>query len=195
MNYEVITLYKKGEPITDFALERNLLLEKAKTEWVLFLDSDEKMSGELTNEILKQVQDDKYQGYKIKRIDWFMGKWLKYGETGDIWLLRFGKKSAGKWKRKVHEYWDIKNVGKLKWTILHYPKWSITKINQYSEVDAQEFGKFEYWQLVKPVAKFILNYFFKLGFLDGKAGFIHAYLMALQSLIVRVKQYERSLSC
>lgn len=191
MNYTKIILYKKGGAIIDFASARNQTLKKAKSEWIFFVDTDEKVSKDLENEILKLVQDDKIDGYFIKRIDYFFGRWLKFGETGNIKLLRLGKKGAGIWRRRVHEFWDIKNAGKLKNPLFHYPKWSIGKINQYSDIDAKEFSQFRFYDVIlKPIGKFILNYFLKLGFLDGLAGYIHAYLMSFQSLVVRVKQYD-----
>lgn len=191
MDITKLTLNKKD--ITDFAAERNKLLAKAKTEWALFVDSDEKISKELQDEILS-LRSRMTDGYYIKRQDFFMGRWLKYGETGNIKLLRLGKRKAGSWKRKVHEYWDIKNAGELKNSLLHYPHKNIhefiKKINFYSEIDAEEFGEFRYFNLIKPVAKFLQNYFLKLGFLDGFPGFVMAFMMSFQSLVVRVKQYE-----
>lgn len=183
-----LTLQTK-KPITDFALERNLLLHKAKTLWVFFVDTDEEITTELKKEI--ETLDLVNDGYYVKRKDYFMGQWLRFGETGSIKLLRLGKRDAGIWKRRVHEYWDIKNAGELKNPLKHYPVWSIAKINFYSDLDAKEFDRFRYHEVIfKPVGKFILNYFLRLGFLDGFPGFVHAYLMSFQSLVVRVKQYD-----
>lgn len=193
MKFTKIILFKKDEPITDFAKERNEALKKAKTEWVLFVDSDEKISPGLNKEIPMAIEMTRYDGYYIKRIDYFWGKWLRFGETGNIKLLRLGKRGAGVWKRRVHEYWDIKNVGKLKNPLWHYPNWSIKKINYYSDIDAKEFPRFYYHEVfLKPIGKFVLNYFFRWGFLDGWPGFVHAWLMSFQSLVVRVKQYDLS---
>lgn len=181
----------KNYPITDFAHERNALLDKAKTEWVLFVDTDEKVTPELEKEIYDTIVKTKYDGFYIRRKDFFMGRWLRFGETGKIKLLRLGKKGAGKWVRKVHEFWDIKNAGELKNPLLHYPTQSIEKINFYSEIDAHEFGYFSFPEVFyKPVGKFLQNYFLRLGFLDGFAGFVHAWMMSFQSLVVRVKQYD-----
>ena len=190
MKFTKVILFQKGKKIIDFATARNRALTKAKEEWVLFLDTDEVLSRDLKKEILEQDKNNKVDGYFIKRIDYFWGKWLRFGETGNIRLLRLGRKGAGIWKRKVHEFWDIKNSGNLKNVILHYPEWSINKINAYSEIDAKEFSSFHFYDLLKPVGKFFLNYFLKLGLLDGLAGFIHAYLMSFQSLVVRIKQYD-----
>lgn len=187
-----ITL-KTDYPITDFAAERNRLLEKAPDGWVFFVDSDEEVTEELDKEILDAARMTAHRGYYIKRRDYFFGKWLKFGETGDIRLLRLGKKNAGKWVRKVHEYWDINNVGLLKNPLLHYPhkniKSFIEKINFYTELEREVF---KYKNLGKPFAKFVLNYFIKLGFLDGMAGFVHVFMMAFQSIVMRVKEYEKT---
>ena len=61
---EILTLKKPN--ITDFAKERNLLLEKSKSEWVLFIDSDEKLSDELKNE-LSNLKPQNYSAFVIKR--------------------------------------------------------------------------------------------------------------------------------
>lgn len=190
MNFTRKVLFEKDKPISDFAAARNKLLHEAKGDWVLFLDTDEKLSLELEKEIMSTIDDAKYDGYYIKRKDYFLGKWLRFGETGNIKLLRLGRKGVGRWRRRVHEFWDIKNAGQLKNPILHHPKWSIKKINAYSDIDAKEFGPFSYRDLLKPAGKFFVNYILKFGFLDGLPGFIHAYLMSFQSLVVRVKQYD-----
>jgi len=68
---------------------------------------------------------------------------------------------------------------------------------RYSPLDAgqlsQENKPFTYWRLqFNPKAKFIQNYFLKLGFLDGYLGLFQAYLMSVQSLTVRVFQWQKS---
>ena len=194
---EVVVL-KKEEPIKDFSKVRNEALKSAKNEWVLFVDDDEEVSDELENEILKYVQDDKIDGYFIPRKDFFFGKRLMFGETGNIKLLRLGRKNAGRWQRKVFEVWKIRGVGKvgeMREELRHYPHPTIfdfiKSVNFYSDIDAREFAYFNYLEVFfKPVGKFGQNYFLKLGFLDGLAGFVFAFMMSFQSLVVRVKQYD-----
>jgi len=96
------------ENIEDFAKERNVLLRKTKSEWVLFLDTDEKLSPELKKEI-SELDPKGHSGFIIKRKILFLGK-----EIGKDRVLRLAKKNAGKWVRKVHETWQIKGkVGAL----------------------------------------------------------------------------------
>src|SRR5258708_22553878 len=178
---------------SNFAQQRNFGLSKANSDWVLFLDADEIITLELKREILDvNFQTDDYNGFYIKRRDYFMGRQLKYGETGNIKLLRLGKKNAGKWKRSVHETWEIKErVGELKNTIHHYPHQTIREfiddINFYSTIHAQENKKTKFanifYIITYPLGKFFVNYFLKLGFLDGGEGIVMAIFMSLHSFL------------
>jgi glycosyltransferase involved in cell wall biosynthesis len=200
---EVITLKKRN--INDFAKERNTLLAKAKSEWVFFLDSDEVITKELEKEILEAVKNKDVQGYFITRRDYFFGRELKYGEFstfgvfGNSRILRLGRKNAGKWKRIVHEYWDIKGKkGILKNPLFHYPHKTlgsfITSINHFSSLHAvalkSERKKSNIYRIVIwPPGKFIYNYIFRLGFLDGMQGFVAALMMSFHSFLSWTKLY------
>lgn len=182
----------------DFASQRNFGLQKAQNNWVLFVDADEEVSPLLRQEIIEKTQSQTfYQGFCLKRKDFFHGRWLKYGETGQISLLRLAKKNAGIWSRPVHEVWQISgSVGYLKNPLLHYHQISLgdflERINRYTSVNAKylfDQGRREniFSMIFFPSVKFVQNYFFKLGFLDGFPGLIMAFLMSFHSLTTRVK--------
>lgn len=178
----------------DYSAQRNFGLSKAKNEWVLFIDADELVSQDLRNELLtinNKLSD--YSGFYIKRRDVFLGKELKHGEAGNIKLLRFGRKDAGKFKRKVHEYWHIEGkVGKLRGDLIHNAhkdlRGFIAKISRYSRLHAKQnqieckkssIAKIILW----PVGKFLYNYFYKVAILDGLSGFVISVLMSFHSFI------------
>ncbi len=182
----------------DFSGQRNFGLEKAEGEWVLFVDGDEEVSDKLKNEIQNSINNN-ISGYFIKRTDYFLGRWLKFGETGDLFLLRLAHKNKGVWKGKVHEIWEVGGkVDKLKNPLLHYPHPTISefleKINLYSSGRAEELyksgDKTNYISIILyPLGKFIYNYFVKLGFLDGMPGLILAIIMCFHSFLVRSKLF------
>ncbi|MEK7166325.1 MAG: glycosyltransferase family 2 protein, partial [Patescibacteria group bacterium] len=108
--------------VNDFASLRNLGLELARNEWVFFLDADEEIPPELSQEIREAITNKHKSGYLVKRKDYFLGKTLRYGETAGVKLLKLGRKSAGNWRRRVHEVWDIKGeIGELEASLLHFP--------------------------------------------------------------------------
>jgi len=94
----------------DFSAQRNFGLEKAKNDWVLFIDADEEISLSLQYEItnLLSQQFNPETGFYVKRVDEMWGRKLLHGEVGNCFLLRLAKKDAGKWVGKVHEVWKIK---------------------------------------------------------------------------------------
>lgn len=183
----------------DFAFQRNFGLAKAGGEWVLFVDSDEVVTKELAGEVRQAVRTE-HKGFYIKRKDWFFGQWLRYGETANVRLLRLAKKDTGKWEQPVHEEWKITgNVKTLVNPLPHYPHQNVAQfldeINWYSTLYARYVFtrgiKEPRWQIAgKPLAKFFVNYIWRLGFLDGTAGLVVALMMSFHSFLVRAKLWK-----
>lgn len=183
----------------DFAAQRNHALSLSKGEWILFLDADERISEELAKEIVSCIMYHVscINGFYIRRKDFFLGHKLKHGETSRVKLLRLARRNCGKWERKVHEAWRVRGeIGSLKNPILHYHQnlnEFLRSINYFSTLDARVFynqgQRVTFGEWLKPLAKFIQNYFLRFGFLDGTAGFVHAVLMSLHSFLVRAKLF------
>lgn len=197
-NLTILTL--KVESIDDFSKARNLLLAQVKTDWVLFLDSDEVLSESLVTEIEKLFSTTpKYQAYQIPRRDIFLGQTLKYGETGRISFVRLAHRAWGKWEGRVHERWIGPDpIGKLHNPILHTPHPTLTsfvdKLDRYSTIAANERYALgipaRIWHIAAyPLAKFVSNYFIKLGLLDGVPGLIHAIMMSWHSYLTHTKLF------
>lgn len=189
-----------SHPLKNFSRQRNLALTKTKNDWCLFLDSDEIISKKLSQEIITAIQNPVYSGYYLRRHDRYYGKTLAYGEIGQTKILRLAKKTAGLWQRSVHETWKINGKTILLINpLLHNRKVLVsnffTRFLIYCPLDAtaliKEAKPFSYFRLIfNPHAKFVLNYFFRAGIIDGYLGLFHAYLMSIQSLTVRIFQWE-----
>ena len=210
MDKSVLTIITLNSPgITNFAMARNELLAKVKTPWVLFLDSDETLSSALESEIDLAINHEPstiYSAFAIPRLDTFLGRELKHGETGSAQFVRLARRDYGLWIRPVHEvlvpvgarHGSPAKIGVLKNPILHTPHPTIAsfldKINLYSTLEAD----YRFKQGIKsslckialyPLAKFKWNYIFKLGFLDGVPGAIMAIMMSFHSYLTWTKLY------
>ncbi len=187
-------------PLTNnFAQQRNFGLEKAKGDWVFFVDADERVSPALWYEIMQLTNDpiSSVAGYYVKRRDVLWGKELLYGEVGKIKLLRLAKKGAGEWKGKVHETWQVQGKKDLLQNVLlHYPHQTMAEflkeINFYTDLRAQELYEKKvsssWWSIVAfPISKFVLNVIIKGGFVDGIPGIVFGITMSLHSFLVRGK--------
>ena len=201
-NIKIISYPKKYLPINDFAFLRNWSLKQVKTEWVFFLDSDELMSQTDWQKLIKLLQKTSplVNGYLVKRQDVFLGRTLKYGEVGNVWLVRLGRRKFMRYERVVHEIAQLEGMIKKSPLILkHYSHKSIssflTKVFFYAQLEASQRQTHQVKLILQlffyPMAKFWMGFFFKLGFLDGVRGLVYASCMSLHSLLVRVYQLEK----
>jgi len=184
----------------DFASQRNFGLQKAKGDCVLFVDDDEYVGTELALEIKETIRRKQYSGYFIRRQDVVYRQPLLHGETGNLKLLRLARRKSGTFVRPVHEFWKVRGrVGELSSPLYHikdqFVSEFISRLDRYGRIDSKilelEGKPFSWFRLlVYPMAKFKLNYYLRAGFLDGLAGLFLAYLMAVQSLSIRVFQWE-----
>lgn len=182
----------------NFAAQRNYALDNCSGEWILFTDADERVTEGLASEILN-IQTTQYVGFYIKREDTMLGKRLKHGEFWTNSFLRLAKKGEGKWKRAVHEYWDIKGkIGRINSPLLHYSHQTlnefIAEVNWYSSLHAEanlkEKKKSNIFKIMfYPKLKFIDNWIIKGGFQDGTEGFVAALMMSLHSFLAWSKQW------
>lgn len=188
------------DKITDYAAARNKLLQQVKTPWALYLDSDEKLAPESLSNIERALNSGNYAGYRLKRVDYFLGQRLQGGETGNVSFVRLAKVAVGRWIRPVHEIWQIKGrVGELtNVEIVHRPHPQISsflaKIDHYSSIEAQyrhqsginsTLGHIFFY----PLGKFFLNYLVKSGWRDGVPGIIMAIMMSFHSFLTWTKLY------
>ena len=194
-----LNVYKRNLE-NDFSSQRNFALSKVNTKWAIFVDSDEVVTRELMEKIKKVLSVDLYDGYYIKRVDYIWGKKLIHGETGAINLLRMAKVKNGAWVGKVHESWKVSgSISNIDQELMHFPHQSvaefISEIDYYTTLRAEELctlGVKANWFLIimYPFSKFFLNYFLRLGFLDGVHGFVSAIIMSGHSFLVRAKLFQ-----
>lgn len=187
--------------INNFADVRNNAMDKAKNRWVMFLDSDEVLSKGAKNKIEQVLADKNTDGATITRTDVFLGKELKFGEAGSKKMLRIFKKDLAHFNRAVHEVAKVGGtVVETEIEIKHYAHNTIsefiTDISWYAETMAQQRLLNKPELLLKlvfyPPGKFVFNYFFKLGFLDGWRGLVYAVIMSIHSFSVRAFIYEQN---
>jgi len=175
--------------------QKQYALSLATQPWVLSLDADEALSPALAKEIFEATNQSKYDGYRISRCSFHLGRWIRHGGWYPDYQRRLFKKEKAQWQGgAVHEYLEITGkVGVLKNDIQHYVfrdlDDQIDTNNEFSTLGAKELFRLgkkpSLLKLVfKPIGKFIECYLWKRGFLDGPAGFIIA-LGAAQSLFLK----------
>jgi glycosyltransferase involved in cell wall biosynthesis len=188
-----------SQPWKGFAAQKNDAIERCTGTWVLSLDADEKLSTELQAEIRALLpRNPDADAYLLRRRNLFLRRWIRHGGYYPDPKLRLFRRNLANFApparfsdRPVHE--TIAFDGKLEtlnYDIIHhaYPtvETCLEQMDKYSTLGAEILVKKRevseswaaiFWNiLVAPQLSFIENYFFRLGFLDGREGFlIHAY--------------------
>lgn len=176
----------------DFTKQRNLALDAAKNDWVLFLDGDERITPELRKEIIEELNNPtKKDAYYFYRKFFFADKPINFSGTQSDKNFRLFRRSKARYTagKKVHETLEVNgNIGILKNKLLHY---SVTDYESYREkmihygvLKGKELAakgkKFNVLiQYLKTIFKFFKAYIMRLGVLDGKEGYQLSYLQSL----------------
>lgn len=186
-----------------FGNQKNYTLAQASGEWILFLDSDE-VPDATAVQAIKDILNNGSPSYKVYHIHFnniLLNKTIKYGGWGNVWRERFFKKGHGKYSDDlVHESFITQDkIGKLPGNIDHYTYKSIAhhieKINSYTQLMAEKkVANGKKVSMIKiifsPFFDFIKTYFFKLGFLDGIAGFYISISGAFYTFLKYIKINE-----
>lgn len=176
----------------DFTKQRNLALDTAKNDWILFLDGDERITPELRQEIIEELnKTDKKDAYYFYRKFFFAGKPIHYSGTQTDKNFRLFRRSKARYisEKKVHETLKVNGtIGELKNKLLHFSvndyKSYKKKMIHYGVLKGQELTakgkKFNLLtQYSKTLFKFFKAYILRLGILDGKEGYQLSYLQSL----------------
>ncbi len=171
----------------DFSSQRNFAIEQASHDWILFFDLDEVVTPALEAEIKKAVsRNDDTAAYFVKRKFHFMGKHIRFGGWQTDKAIRIFNKNYCKYTGLVHEaVVTDRKVATLKEKVDHFSYKSFDnyngKLNLYSKLQAETlYGKKRrpnaYHFFFRPFYRFCWQYFYRLGILDGKEGFVLAYV-------------------
>lgn len=168
-----------------FGKTKNFALSKAKGEWVLSLDADERVTPELAREIQQIVRrnDSVYSAYSAPRKAFFLGRWIKHCGWYPGRVVRLFKRSAAHFtEAQVHESVRVSgSIGQLNNDILHFTDPNIyhyfEKYNRYTSLAAKDMAalgdRFSLSQLLfRPAWTFFRMYILRAGFLDGIEGLI-----------------------
>lgn len=182
-----------------FADQKSFAMNQASNEWILSIDADERVTEKLKDEILNSDLNQ-FDGYRIKRENYFLGKLIRGCGWGNDYQLRLFRKSKTKLtNRLVHEGFEVEGkIGQLKNSMQHfsYRNFSdaITKINHYSTLEAIEKQNRKkvtaFTIVVTPVVAFLQHFFLRKGFIDGIYGLFVSIMHAITKLQVQLKIWE-----
>ena len=180
-------------PFANFPTQRNIAIGLVRTEWVFFVDADERVTPELAAELRQAIAargDFEPSGYWVPRRNIIWGRWIRHGGWYPDYQLRLLRRDRARYDeaREVHELVLLDGAaGHLREPFVHYNYASVAqfvaKQRAYSTLDARvllnkglrpRMRSF----VLQPLREFNRRYFVHQGFRDGPHGLLLAALLA-----------------
>jgi glycosyltransferase involved in cell wall biosynthesis len=167
-----------------YAQSKNYANQLARYDYVFSIDADECLSPELQAAILAYKNSGIVGIAELNRLTNYCGKWIKHcGWYPDRKIRLFDRRKV-QWEGDIHETLTVKGEPKpyfLKGDLWHYSYY--TKADHFAQIEkfttiaaGSEFNKGKRSNLgqayLSAFVKFVQAYFFRLGLLDGWAGFL-----------------------
>lgn len=180
-----------------FGKQRQLAQQYVTSDYVLWLDADERVTPELRQSIQAAIaQDAPNTAYKIPRLSEIFGHNIRHSGWYPDYVIRLYRKDFAHYgDQLVHEKVELPanaNIQKLQGDLLHYTYQNIhhylVKSASYAKAWADQREKAgkkaTLWQGIShAVGCFVKMYVIRLGFLDGKAGLLLAILSAHSTFV------------
>lgn len=183
-----------------YGVQKQRALEKASGDWVLNLDADETVDADLKEAMIRAMNSDKADAYRIPICMNFYGKPLPHCASPKRHVRLFKREGARYTDDIVHEKITLPKtarIARISQSIRHHSFQDVShalyKINRYSSYSAKiKIEKNKKTGFTKTIAgttwMFFRCYFLQRGFLDGKAGFLFAVLSAQGTFYRGIKQ-------
>lgn len=188
-----------------YGKNKNKGAEIARYDWILSVDADEIADGALANAINHLSLPESNAVGNIRFRVFLGNKMIRYGEWSNDAHIRLYNRRYTHWNEAaVHENLLMPpgtQVITVKGHLHHYTSANLQefalKMVNYAALNAEKYhqqGKKAGWAKLYLAApfSFIKNYFFRLGFLDGKAGFTVARMNAFYTWLKYMRLDELS---
>lgn len=188
---------------TGFRDQRTHAMQLAKNDWILVVDADEECTPELAariTELMRRAGGPPHRAYKVKRVEYFLGKPIHHGIWNPSYQDRFFNRVGVKYVNEIHEYPVFPSPPQsLHEPLLHSPEFAperfLEKMNKYTTIEARDRvkqGQRTNWfrLLFAFPAMFYKNYFYYGAYKDGMHGFVISLLEGVSRVVRHIKMWQ-----
>jgi glycosyltransferase involved in cell wall biosynthesis len=173
-----------------YSAQKNLANGHARYDWILSIDADEALSDGLRRSILELKRAGAIRVGAFARMTNYCGRWVRHGGWYPDRKVRMFDRRKASWEGALHETlrgFSRSEVVLLEGDCLHYSyrmaEEHHRQAGRFTTLAAEELfrrgRRAGFWRIhLSPVWKFVLDYFLRLGFIDGSAGFRIAWISA-----------------
>lgn len=192
-----------------FRDQRDFAMREAKNDWIFVIDADEQCSLELARKVedlLSLPEGPSSRAYKIRRIEYFLGKPILFGIWNPSYQDRFFHRLGVKYVNDIHEYPVFPEPPQQIHEPIHHspdfePAKFLDKMNKYTSIEARDrVAQGQRTSLFRLLgafpAMFFKNYFYYGAYKDGMHGLVISLLEGVSRVVRHIKmwQYGRELS-
>jgi glycosyltransferase involved in cell wall biosynthesis len=180
--------------------QRNFGASIARNDWVFALDTDERASKSLRDELRTVLNGGTHDAYRVRMRNFYLGRERTRGKWGRDWHVRLYKRDLRFGLSRVHERLQgIGSTGTLRGTVLHNPYQDLThhltKMIKYArwgalELHARGRRATPFDLAVRPAWRFVRDYLLYGSFLDGRYGLTTSTLTAYSAFLKYAFLYE-----
>jgi glycosyltransferase involved in cell wall biosynthesis len=168
-----------------FGAQKNFALSLASGDWVLSLDADEQVTPELAQQIAEAIAAAQADGYEMPRLSTFCGRPMRHSGWYPDYVLRLFRRDRARFSDDlVHERVICEGpVRRLSAPLTHHPverlEDALSRMDRYSSAGADmllKSGRRVSFMtgILRGWWAFVRTYVLRLGFLDGREGFLLA---------------------
>ncbi len=165
--------------------QNNRGIDMASGDWFFSLDADERITPALAAEIREAITRTDVDGFRVPRVSMYCGRFMQHGGWRPDYTWRLARRGKARFTEHfLHAHLQVQGAtGTLREPIVHYSfrtmEAVLEKLNRYSSASARDMTSAgRKGSLGRAVAHglwaFIRTYFLRLGFLDGRWGFMLA---------------------
>ena len=190
-------------PWPGYRAQKQFALDLARSEWVLNVDADERVTPELRAEIERRLPDvaPGVDGFAIPRLVAYLGRWWFHGGWYPRRVLRLVRRGRARWGgTDPHERAEVPGrVVSLRWPILHYTYADVAdhlrSMNKLTTVAAEQRKRLDGVGggrlVLEPFWRFLRAYVVRNGYRDGFPGLFVAASGAFYVFLRWAKVRER----
>lgn len=187
----------------NFSTQREIGRDVAKGEWILYIDTDERVSPQLAdcikNTIVSNKGNGNYSAYRIQRKNFYLGAnaWPSAEKLERLFL----KKNLKGWKGVLHETAVVEgNIGELEGYLNHYTHRDLSSMLEKTLVWSGQEARLRFeahhprmtwWRFPRVMlTAFYDSYILQGGWKVGTAGLIESMYQAYSMFVTYARLWE-----
>ena len=183
-----------------FSDQRGWADQQARGDWIMWVDCDEVVPDGLAREIQETLASPRFKAYRVPRLDYMFGRWIRHGGWYPQYHVRLYRRGAARWVGDVHEKVEVAaTLGTLCHPMLHYSHgrvgdW-VAKMTRYTSLEAEAMHEAGVRMtlprlLAEPPLYSGYKYIWQQGWRDGAHGLALALLLGCYRLVRNLKLWD-----